>query len=257
MSKLWLAIFATASLASTSYSQAGQDFDYNIGRDTFQGYLALPKNKRTNNPTILLVHDWNGIDAFEKERADRLAELGYTAFCVDVYGKGVRPRNVQESAAESGKYYKNPKLWHQRLRGALETLSQLPYVDRNRIGAIGYCFGGTAVLEMARQNMPVDAVVSFHGGLAGPSRAGRSVKPAVLVLHGDADTLVPEKEVRSLTEEMNAAKATWRLVSFRGAKHAFTVPGSEKSGIEGVGYQEKADKDSWVRMRDWLQRYVR
>lgn len=221
----------------------GETVEYRHGDVTLEGYLVAPSPSAGRCPGILLVHDWDGIDDYERLRAEMLAELGYVALAADIYGKGVRPADTEQAAAESSKYKNDPALYRARLAAGLDTLRRNPRVDPDRLGAIGYCFGGTGVLELARSGADVKGVVSFHGslGTSSPATPG-SVKAAILVLHGGADPVVPPDEVSAFVREMLEAGANFSIVSYPGAVHAFTKYGSRS-------YHQRADRASWEAMK--------
>lgn len=229
---------------------AGKAVIYHDGDTELQGYVA---GVGKNRPIVLVVHDWNGLDAYEEHRVKMLADLGYAAFAVDIYGKGVRPKTTQECSAEAGKYYQNANLLHHRLQAAVKFASANNIGDPKKICAIGYCFGGSSVLEMARTNMPLLGVVSFHGGLVGPSKAQPHCKVKVLALNGAADPMVTEANVAAMIKEFRGVGAEVVSMSYPDAGHAFTVPGSERFGIKGVAYQAAADKSSWSTMQAALK----
>jgi len=240
---------AGAALAAATLSAAlpaaadGETLEYRHGNVVLEGYLAVPAPSAGRCPGILLVHDWDGIDDYERLRAEMVAELGYVTLAADVYGKGVRPADTQQAAAESAKFKNDPQLFRARLAAGLDALRRHPRVDPGRLGAIGYCFGGTGVLELARAGADVRGVVSFHGSLAttAPAAPG-AVKAAVLVLHGGADPVVPPDEVSSFVREMLDAGANFSIVSYPGAVHGFTRFGSRS-------YHQKADRASWEAMK--------
>lgn len=228
---------------------ASKPVEYKDGEAVLQGALAVPKDVKAGTPIVLIVHDWNGIDAYEEGRADQIAKLGYIGFAIDVYGKGVRPKNAQESAAEAGKYYSNNALLRSRVKAALAYAATIPHGAPKKIAMIGYCFGGMTVLDAARNGVDVLGVVSFHGGgfkTDKPAKKG-DVKAKVLVLHGDADTSSPMADVEAFKREMKTAGVDCRVVIYPGAKHAFTVP----TAVDR--YDAKADKASWEEMRKFLK----
>src|SRR5213593_1456293 len=200
--------------------QAGM-VEYKQGENVLEGYLADPGPGP--RPGVLVVHDWMGLGKFAIARADELARLGYVAFAADIYGKGVRPASPKEAGELAGKFKNDRVLLRARVNAALKTLRKEPHVDPDRVAAIGYCFGGTTVLELARSGADLAGVVSFHGGLDTPDPAeARNIKAKVLALHGADDPFVPPKEVAAFEEEMRQAKADWQLISYGGAVHAFT-----------------------------------
>ncbi len=217
---------------------------YKDGDQEMEGYLvwddalATPEKKQ---PGVLVVHDWTGLQEYAKERTKQLAGLGYVAFAADVYGKGVRPTDSKECAVCAGKYRQDLPLLRKRISLAMDQLKGLPQTDAKKLGAIGYCFGGTSVLELARSGADIAAVVSFHGGLGTtlPAAEG-SIKAKILVCHGGADAKV-NLEVPAFQEEMKKSAAKMEFITYEGAQHGFTKPGS--------AYQEKADKESWAAMQ--------
>lgn len=251
-----LTLFGALVPASFAQSIVTSEPTYTSNGVKLQGYLAMPAKVRKRLPAVLIVHDWNGLDANEKGRADMIAKMGYVAFAVDIYGAGVRPQTVAECSEASGTYYRNPTLYHERLEAGLNFLKGQSSVDGNRIVAIGYCFGGAGVLEMARQNFPVLGVASFHGGLSPLSKAKGTIHPEVLVLHGGSDSM-ENGHVAAFKAEMNAAKAKLKFVTYPGAKHAFTVKGSEKLGLDAVGYNASADQKSWAEFKDFFLRLLK
>jgi dienelactone hydrolase len=241
---------------TASKAHPGVDVDYTCDGKPMQGYLATPADSDAKRPGVLIIHDWNGLDDYEKGRADQLAELGYVAFCADIYGKGIRPKNAQESSAESGKYYADQALLNRRSKAALDYLAGNSNVNGS-VAAIGYCFGGKTVLDMVRAGMNLKGVVSFHGSLAtnSPLKAG-VFKGSILVLHGADDPYVPPKDVEALKSEMTAAKANFEFVAYPGAVHAFTVP-SPDGGSEGAKYNKEADLKSWDAMKAFFAKILK
>lgn len=226
----------------------GKDVDYVVNGKTMQGYWCVPADSDSRRPTVIIVHDWNGIDAYEKMRADMIAGLGYNAFCVDIYGKGVRPKNAQESGAEAAKYYADHALLIERAKGGLDFVKKQELAVPSEIAAMGYCFGGMTVLEMARAGFDLKAVVSFHGSLATktPLTPGK-FKGKALVLHGEADPVVSKADVEALKAEMKNAKVDFKFVSYPNALHSFTIKGGPVT--PATKYDENADNGSWHEMQ--------
>lgn len=247
-----LACAAFVGVSFVAFAQPiGGAVDYMAGDVKCQGYLAYDASKQGKRPGVLIVHDWDGLNAYEEGRAMQIAKLGYVAFCVDVYGKGVRPLTPQDNAAASGRFKADRTLFRERLKAGLDELRKDPNVDPNRIAAIGYCFGGTGVLEMARAGMEVDGVVSFHGGLdAAPGFEAKSVSTKVLVLHGDADPFVPPAQVEAFKKEF--AQASLEFVGYPGVVHSFTQQHAGSDASKGAAYDANADADSWSRMKAFL-----
>jgi dienelactone hydrolase len=189
---------------------------------------------------------------YVKKRCEMLAELGYVAFAADIFGKGIRANSFPECEQISAPYYKDRQLTRGRANAALAILQGHPDVDRTKIAAIGYCFGGIVVLELARSGAPVAGIVSFHGQLSTPNPAdAKNIKGKVLVLHGAIDPVVPPAEVAAFEKEMEDAKVDWQLVAYGGAVHTFTNWNLPTTGMPAA-YNEKADKRSWLAMQNFF-----
>jgi dienelactone hydrolase len=199
-----------------------------------------------------VVHEWTGLEDYSKRRAEQLAGLGYVAFAADIYGKGVRPRTVAEASAEAGKYRADRRLMRARARAGLDALKGSPGVDPSKTAAIGYCFGGGTVLELARSGAELKGVVSFHGNLDTPDpKDASNIKARVLVLHGGADPFVPFPQVEAFEAEMEAAKVDYQLMVYGGAQHSFTNPASDGK-LTGALYDARADARSWAQMQSFF-----
>ncbi|HLO87230.1 MAG TPA: dienelactone hydrolase family protein [Nostocaceae cyanobacterium] len=231
--------------------------EYKQGNTVLQGYLAYDDAIKGKRPGVLVVHEWNGLQSYAKKRTEDLAKLGYVAFAADIYGKGVRPKNPEESAAQSTFYRQNRKLLRERAIAGLQVLQKNSLTDTKRIAAIGYCFGGTTVLELARSGANIAGVVSFHGGLDTPNPAdAKNIKAKVLVLHGADDPYVPAEQLQAFENEMRLAKVDWQLISYGGVVHAFTNP-EYKGQIKGALYNASADERSWQAMRQFFAEIFR
>lgn len=236
-----------------------QVIEYKIDGESYTGYLAYDDAITGERPGVLVVHEWWGHTDYVRSRADKLAELGYTALALDMYGTG----KVADHPDDALKFMKvvseNQALAEKRFNAAYVLLQADNHVDAERIAAIGYCFGGSTVLNVARQNsVDLAGVVSFHGGLAtqAPAEKGRLTTP-ILVLNGAADPMVPPEQVAGFESEMKNAGADYRLVSYEGAVHGFTNPGATLLGERfnmPLAYDEVADKDSWQQMQVFLER---
>ena len=247
-----IAMLMTAMLLTAAAEAAVQTkiVEYKEGDNTLEGYLAWDDATAGPRPGVLVVHEWMGLGDYAKARARKLAALGYLAFAADIYGKGVRPKTPQEAAAQAGIYKNDRALMRRRVAAGLDALRSQPLCDPRRVAAIGYCFGGTCVLELARSGAELAGVVSFHGGLDTPNpKDAKNIKCKVLVLHGGDDPHVPAKDVAAFEDEMRGGGVDWQLVVYGGAVHAFTNPdaGSDKS--KGVAYDAAADRRSWEAMR--------
>lgn len=224
--------------------------EYQQGGVTLEGYLAFDAGKMGKRPAILVVHQWKGLSAYEKKRAEMLVQMGYVVFCADIYGKGIRPENPKDAGAMAGKYKSDRTLLRARVNAALDVLKKNPMTDTKHVAAIGYCFGGTTVLELARSGTELSGVVSFHGGLATPTPDdAKNIKTKVLALHGADDPFVPAAEVTGFEDEMRKANVDWQLVKFSGAVHSFTDWNAGNDNSKGAAYNEKADKRSWADMQ--------
>lgn len=228
--------------------------EYKQGDTTLEGFVAWDDGLKGARPGVLVVHQWMGLTDYEKHRAEMLAQLGYVAFCADIYGQGIRPKNTQEAGALAGKYKGGDRqLLRARVNAGLDALRQQPLVDPKRIAAIGYCFGGTTVLELARSGAELNGVVSFHGGLDAPNPAdGKNIKCKVLVLHGADDPFSSPQDIAALENEMRQGGVDWQLVKFGGAVHAFTQPLAGNDNSKGAAYNEKADQRSWEYMKGFF-----
>lgn len=227
--------------------------EYKQGDTTLEGVLVWDDAISGRRPGVLIVHQWLGLTDYEKRRATMLAQLGYVAFCADIYGKGVRPKNTQEAGVEATKYKTDRALLRERVNAGLTVLKQNDLVDPRRVAAIGYCFGGTTVLELARSGAEVVGVVSFHGGLDSPAPAdGKNIKCKILACHGADDPFVSAKDLAAFEDELRAAKVDWQLIQYGGAVHSFTQPMAGNDNSKGAAYNEKADQRSWQAMKDFF-----
>lgn len=230
-----------------------QPVEYQLGEQMFEGFLAWDNASQESRPGVLIVHEWWGLNDHPKKRAERLAELGYIAFALDMYGKGKVTGDPARAGTWAGEIRTNYPLARERFVKALEVLRANPRTDPKRIAAIGFCFGGTVCLEMARAGVDLAGVVSFHGGLKSSVPEGeRNLKAKVLVCHGADDPHVSPEELKAFENEMRQAGADWQLISYGGAVHSFTNPEADRRGMSGVAYHEKADRRSWQAMQDFF-----
>ncbi|MBI3831122.1 MAG: dienelactone hydrolase family protein [Planctomycetes bacterium] len=231
-----------------------ETIEYKASGALCEGVLVYDAAAKGKRPAVLVIHDWMGVSGETKRRAEMLAGLGYVAFCADVYGKDTRPKDRQEAGAAAGKIKKDRELMLARLNAALETLLKNENVDPKRVAAIGYCFGGTCALELARSGAELAGVVSFHGGLGTtvPAKEGQ-LKAKVLALNGADDPSSSPEVVAAFEKEMREAKADWQSVAYGGAVHAFTNPAAGNDNSKGAAYNEKADKRSWEAMKAFFE----
>ncbi len=229
---------------SVTYTQGGQEFE---------GYFAWNKNSTEKRPGILVIHEWTGLGEYVQSRARQLAELGYVAFAMDMYGKGIRAKDHEEAAKLSGRYGNDRGLMRSRMVRALEVLKENEFVDPDRIAVIGYCFGGMSAIELALSGADVDGVVAFHAMLASPNmKDADQIKGKILVHHGADDPFVPEEAVDGFREAMDEEGVDYEFVSHPGAVHAFTRPTAKGEKNSAIKYNKEADKKSWASMKKFL-----
>jgi dienelactone hydrolase len=236
-------VATAAAVALAAPALAGETVRYTVDGEAFEGYFAAAENPQG---LVFIVQDWDGLTDYEKRRADMLAEMGYDAFAVDMFGEGIRPAEVDHRRALTGALYGDRAKMRALLAGGLEQARALSEADR--IVAMGYCFGGAVTLELARSGMAEDVVgyASFHGGLSTPEgQSWPSDSAPVLILHGGADAAIPMSEVATFAEELEAANVAYEIEVYSGAPHAFTVFGSDR-------YRETADRKSWDAFSEFL-----
>jgi dienelactone hydrolase len=226
--------------------------DYTDGEVDLEGYFATDDAASGQRPGILVAHAWSGRSPFEDAKAEALATLGYSAFALDVYGKGVRGNSAEENAALMQPLLDDRALLVRRLRAALDALREQPEVDALKTGAIGFCFGGLCVLDLARSGADVAGVASFHGLFHPPPPEFKSaIKARVLALHGWDDPMVPPQQVEALATELTAAGADWQLHACGSTMHAFTNP-QAADPARGTVYDATADSRSWIAMKNFF-----
>ena len=226
--------------------------EYADGATTLEGWVTYDDTKSGPCPVVVIVHQWRGLGDYEKKRAQMLAELGYVAFCADIYGKGVRPATAEAAGKQAGQFKGDRPLLRRRVAAALAKLKSLPQCEPRKTAAMGYCFGGTAALELARSGADTLGIVSFHGGLASPTpQDAKNSKARVLALHGANDPFVPADEVAGFQQEMRVAGLDWQFIAYGGAVHSFTDWGAT-GAMKGAQYNEAADRRSWEAMRGFF-----
>lgn len=231
-----------------------RELEYREGQTPLKGFVAWDGNAQGKRPGILVVHEWWGHNAHARNQAKRLAEAGYVGFALDMFGDGKVTSHPDSAQAFVAEALKDPARLAARFTAALEQLKQDPHVDSTRVAAIGYCFGGAVVLNMARSGAPLTAVASFHGAIPpeAPIAPG-TVKAQVLILTGGADPMVPAAQVEAFRKAMEASGATVRVVTYPNAKHSFTNPNADKVGMDGLAYNAEADQQSWAELLKLLQ----
>ncbi len=228
--------------------------EYKSGGVICEGVQVIDSGKKGKLPSVLIIHQWTGLSDNEKMRAHMLAEAGYNVFAADIYGKGIRPQ-PPAAGVEAGKYKADRALFRERLNAGLDALRKNEHTDPDKVAAIGYCFGGTGVIELVRSGASVKGVVSFHGGLDSPSPAdGKNIKGKVLALHGADDPFVKAGDLKAFEEEMKASKVDYELVQYPGAVHSFTQKAAGNDNSKGAAYNEAADKASWSALIKFLDR---
>lgn len=213
-----------------------------------EGVLTWDDAKEGKRPGILVVHEWWGLNDYAEKRAHKLAELGYVAFALDMYGKGQVTEHPKQAGEWSSKIRSNTDQWRARAMAGMKILQEQEMVDTDNMAAIGYCFGGSTVLQLAYADAPLKGVVSFHGALVTPSEID-SIDAKVLVCNGAADAFVPPEDVQKFEKEMQAISADYALVSYGGARHGFTNPDAGEFGIDNLKYDAQADRRSWSHMK--------
>jgi dienelactone hydrolase len=229
------------------------DFSYEHNGVELQGFFAYDDSIKGKRPGVLIIHEWNGLGDYVKNRAEQLASEGYVAFAMDMYGKGIRPTTPEESGQQAGIYRSNRQLMRQRALVSLDQLKAHRLTDAERVAAIGYCFGGGAALELSRGGADVQGIVSFHGNLDTPDpNDAKNIKAKILVLHGADDPFVPKESIDAFHQEMRNAGVDWQMVYYSNAVHAFTNPASGNDNSRGAAYNKVADKRSYRAMIDFF-----
>lgn len=216
-----------------------------------KGYLAYDDAIRGKRPGVLVVHEFYGLNEFAKKKAEEVAGLGYVAFAADMYGKGLVTTNPQEAGQHAAELRNTPPLLRARAQAALKVLADNPQVDPKRLAAIGFCFGGTTVLELAYSGADVKGVVSFHGGLLKPKvEEVKNTKAAILVLHGAEDPHIKAEEIAAFQDAMKQGGADWQMVYFGDTVHSFMNPEAGGDKSTGVAYNARSAKRAWQYMQD-------
>ena len=248
---------ATLACALFSIACAGveakvvtQEIAYQQDGKALKGYLAWDDAKKGVRPGVLVIHEWWGLNDYTKMRTRQLAEMGYVAFAADMYGDGANTSDVKQAQAWYDQVTGQKGLMASRSRAGLDVLRKQPGVDGKHLAAIGFCFGGSTVLQLAYSGEPLDAAVTFHGGLMAPTEEqAKAIKAHILVLHGAEDTFTPEKDIDDMKKALDGAKVDWYMVTYAGAVHAFSNPKADDYKIPGIGYNKMAAQRSWEEMQ--------
>jgi dienelactone hydrolase len=252
--------FAAAAAACLAFAATASGevktrvVDYTVSGTPLQGMLAWDDAVKTPRPGVLVIHEWWGHNEHARTQARKLAEAGYVAFALDLFGKGKVTTHPKEAEAFMKEALSNPGTTAARFSTALDLLKKDPNVDANKVAVVGYCFGGSVALEIARAGAPLDAVVAIHANLAtqNPAQPGK-VKAQILVMNGEADPMIPPAQNEAFKKEMTAAGAKFNLLTFPNVKHAFTNPDAGKAGLAALAYDEHADHQSFAEMTKVLK----
>jgi dienelactone hydrolase len=242
LAALLLGLFAAPARAESKV------VDYEHDGVKLKGYLAWDETVKGKRPGVLVVHEWWGLNDYARKRADQLAKMGYVAFAVDMYGDGKSSEHPEEAQKMMEACKKNRDTWLGRANAGLEVLRKNENVDPKRLAAIGYCFGGSTVLELAYTGADVKAVASFHGGLTVPEST-KDVKAHVLIATGGSDAFIPKEQVEKVRARLEEGKVHYKIEVYPGAVHSFTVPGADKHGNKNMAYDKDADEKSWAAMK--------
>ena len=247
-----LLVAPLAALALAAQARVVEkNVDYTYDGQSMKGYLAYDDAKQGAKPGVLVVHEWWGLNEYVRARTRQMAEMGYVAFAPDMYGGGQVTRDPKVAGEWSGKVH--PEL-AARAKAGLDVLKKQPGVDAQRLGAMGFCFGGSTVLALAYSGEDLKGVVSFHGGLFPPEDAQLGkIKPSIAILHGEADTFVKPETIAQVKQSLERGKVDWYMVTYAQAVHAFTNPDADSYRIPGIGYNEKAEKRSWAEMQRFFK----
>lgn len=245
-----LMILMVVLISAPGYAKVvSQPVEYTHDGKDFEGYLAYDDTVKEKRPGVLVVHEWWGLNDYVRSRVDRLAELGYVAFALDMYGKGIWT-NDSAKAKELADHLRGQPLLRQRAQAGLDILRKSELIDPGRIAAIGYCFGGTTVLELAYSGADIAGVVSFHGGLTPPkSEEYNQIQAKILVCHGADDNFISPEAIQTFQNALRESGKDWQMVYYGGAVHSFTNPAADKAGLKGIAYDKKADERSWSYMQ--------
>jgi dienelactone hydrolase len=237
-----ISLFLLLTVSTVVFGATGSSVTYQVNGQSYEGYYISPAKQA---PFVLLIHDWDGLTGYEVKRANMLAELGYAVFAVDLFGAGVRPTEMKDKRQHTGELYKNREKMRALMKGALDTARARGANIENAV-AVGYCFGGAAVLELARSGADLKGFVTFHGGLQTPEGQNYTrTRGKIMIIHGSADSAITMDQFAALADELEATGIAHEMITYGGAQHAFTV-------FDGDRYQEVADKKSWKRFQEFL-----
>jgi dienelactone hydrolase len=240
--RYFIYVFLLLSVSTVAFGVTGASVTYQVNGQSYEGYYINPSDQA---PFVLLIHDWDGLTDYEVKRANMLADLGYAVFALDLFGAGVRPTELKDKRQHTGELYKNREKMRALMKGALDTAKNRG-VNIENAAAVGYCFGGAAVLELARSGADLKGFATFHGGLKTPEGQNyANTRGKILIMHGSADTAITMDQFADLARELESAGVAHEMITYGGAQHAFTVFGGNR-------YQETANKKSWKRFTEFL-----
>jgi dienelactone hydrolase len=240
--RYFIYVFLLLSVSTIAFGATGAAVTYQVDGQSYEGYYISPSDRA---PFVLLIHDWDGLTDYEVKRANMLADLGYAVFALDLFGAGVRPTEMKDKRQHTGELYKNRQKMRALMRGALDAAKNRGADIENAV-AVGYCFGGAAVLELARSGADLKGFATFHGGLKTPEGQNYTkTRGKILIMHGSADTAITMDQFAGLAKELESAGVAHEMITYGGAQHAFTVFGQNR-------YHETADKKSWKRFTEFL-----
>ena len=248
-----LIVATSVMVGLATHSQADvvtKDVDYDYNGTTFHGVLAYDDAADGKRPGVLVVHEWWGLNDYARDRAKQLAGLGYVAFACDMYGGGKTTGHPKEAGDMATAVRENAAEWTGRAKAGLDILKNNPMVDATKLAAIGYCFGGSTVLQLAFSGAALDAVASFHGAPVVPTAdQAKAVKAKILVAHGADDGFIPKEKLDAMLTTLKDNGVNVTFEAYPGAVHSFTVPTADKVGVEGLAYNKAADEKSWAAMK--------
>lgn len=262
MKKMTILLSVMFSLCASLTSMGaikGEEVTYELQGVKMNGYVSYDESLKGSLPVVLVVHEWWGCNQFAREQAEKIAALGYFAVAVDMYGDYKMANNPQQAMALSGVLYNDAQLAFDRMTAAVQYVSKYPQANTKNVSAIGYCFGGSMVLNAAKMGMDLKAAVSFHGGLQGvPAQKGKT-KAQILVCHGGADPFVPQADVDAFRKNLDETATSYDFKVYADATHAFTNPYSTEAGKRfglPIAYNEKASNDAWTDMKAFFAKHI-
>lgn len=250
-----LFLFLLASIPTGAHGAVkSRTVEYKLDTVALEGVLVADAASKGKRPGIVLFSDWMGVNDYARSKAEQVARMGYVVFVADIYGKGRNPKDEKEAGGVAAIYKSDRALMRQRAEAGLAQLKRAPGVDTTRLAAMGFCFGGTVALELARTGADLDGVASVHGNLDTPNREmARNIKGTVLVLHGADDPYVPAEQVRNFQDEMRGAGVDWSMIYYGNAVHAFTKPAAGNDPSKGQAFNPKAEARSLAALEDFYQ----